>query len=380
VTTDSLERAMLLVRDLPGSKMPTVAVAAGTAPGTSDFEVNVGASQLVSGYLMGDNDGSRYTGTKRLYGGVNMNSLLGMADQFSISAMTAEAGDLQNLRAAYSVPLAYNGLRLELAAAKTTYSLGGVYQDLNAAGLVDSLEGTILYPYTRSRAQSIDFSVSFARKWLRDDLSAVDTLHRRSATVATLAAQRQAFGQLFGRSLFTTVSSSIDIGNINPNAGTENGTPTGIYSKLDLGISGNLAVTNKLSALASLKLQKALTGGALDSSEQMFLSGSSGVKSYTEGVSGDNGYLLNVEMRHTLPALGGIKHAAGVFADSGGVYAQNSHYALSDKIFINDVGVGYYANFKPFFATVQMAQSVGSMAHNAETSGTRGFVQVGMAF
>ena len=41
VTRDSLERSMLLVRDMPGAKLPTITVAPGAAPGTSDFDVTV---------------------------------------------------------------------------------------------------------------------------------------------------------------------------------------------------------------------------------------------------------------------------------------------------------------------------------------------------
>ena len=74
VTRESLERSMLLVRDMPGAKLPTVAIAPGTAPGTSDFDVTVDPTQRLNGYTMVDNQGSRYTGQNRAYAGLDTNS------------------------------------------------------------------------------------------------------------------------------------------------------------------------------------------------------------------------------------------------------------------------------------------------------------------
>ncbi len=380
VTRDSLERAMLLVRDLPGSKLPMVSIRPGTTTGTSDFDVNVDSARRINGYLMGDNQGSRYTGTKRLYGGITINSPFGIADKFSVSTMTSEAMGLRNLLASYSAPLTYSGLRLQLSAGKTAYTLGGPYHDLNATGLVDSMDATLSYPFKRNRVENIDASVNFARKWLRDDIATTSSLNRRSATVATLSAQRQAFGHLFGRNVFSTLGGSVNIGNINPNAVTEKGTPTGIYSKLNLSASDNMSINNKLTAVGSLKLQKALTGGTLDSSEQMFLSGTGEVRSFTEGVGGDNGYVLNLEGKYALPSVAEFKHAVGVFVDNGGTYAQHSSYSLNDKIMVSDVGGAYYANYKMLFASVQLAQSIGSYSYNSEKSSTRFFFQAGMTF
>lgn len=380
VTRDSLERAMLLVRDLPGSKMPRVAIEPGVAPQTSNFVVDVDADRRVSGYLMGDNQGSQYTGTKRLYGGVDVKSPFTLGDKFSLSAMTSEAEGLGNLRIAYSLPLRYNGLRLELAASKTKYSLSGTYRALDATGLVDDLDATLSYPITRSRSENFDVSLNFARKWMRDDLAAVDALNRRSATVATLTLQHQRFGHWLRRNTLTTIAGSADIGNINPNAGAEAGTPRSIYARFNVNLSENVAVSDKLTASAALKLQKAGTSMPLDSSEQMYLSGNTGVKAFSEGVSSDNGYLIDLDARYALPAVRGLKQVVGGFVDNGGAYAEQSWNSLNGKLMVSDVGVGYYANFKTLFATVQMAQAIGNMAYHKEPSRSRAFFQVGMTF
>ncbi|NLW35614.1 MAG: ShlB/FhaC/HecB family hemolysin secretion/activation protein [Syntrophorhabdus aromaticivorans] len=388
VSRDGLERSMLLVRDMPGCTIPTVTIVPGAEPGTSDFVVNVDRSQRVNGYIMGDNQGSRYTGKNRVFGGIDINSPFGIGDKFSASAMTTNQNDgLQNIRLTYGFPLAYNGLRTEFAATRTTYSLGGIYSDLDATGQADVLECTISYPIKKSSNGIIDLSLNLAYKELQDDLSAVDSRNPRDAAVATLALQRTAYGSFFGRNLFTAISGSINMGTLDirdetQKALNEAGANTGgTYSKLNLAFTGNLELTGKLSARASVKLQKVLTAHNVDSTEQLFISGMTGVKAYTESVSLDNGYVANAELRYALPTLLGIKHALGLFADNGWVYAQNGDYTTDDKTTISDVGLGYYMSFKRAFGSVQLAEPIGRSGNrNVKDPGTRVLVQVGVAF
>ncbi|HET6419271.1 MAG TPA: POTRA domain-containing protein, partial [Geobacteraceae bacterium] len=111
VTRYGLERAVLLAGDMPGIKPPTVSIAPGATPGTSDFEVKADAAQRINGYLTADNQGSSFTGKNRLYGGIDINSPLGITDRFSVSGMITDKTDQWNLRLAYGFPLACNGLR-----------------------------------------------------------------------------------------------------------------------------------------------------------------------------------------------------------------------------------------------------------------------------
>lgn len=384
VKTDGLERAMLLARELPGCTLPTVNITPGAQPGTSDFEVSVDTSQRVNGYIMADNQGSKYTGKERIYGGIDISSPFGIADKFSVSAMTSEDSGLENLRLSYGFPLAYNGLRAEFAVSRTTYELGGIYSDLDATGSADTLEGTISYPIKRTRDESIDLSLNLAYKELHDDLSAVDLENPRHASVATLNLQRGKYSSLFGHNLFTTISAGVNIGRLTivddfqKELNEAGANTSGTYSKLNLGFSANLDLTEKLSVRAMAKAQKVLTAHNLDSTEQMFISGATGVKAYTESVGFDNGYVVSAELRYVLPTLPGMKHALGLFADNGWVYAQNGDYTAKDNITLSDVGLGYYISFKRLFGSIQLAQPIGKS--NVSDPGTRVLMQFGVAF
>jgi hemolysin activation/secretion protein len=384
VTRDSLERSIFLVKDMPGCVMPTVTIMPGTQPGTSDFVVAVDKSQRFNGYIMADNQGSKYTGKERFYGGMDVNSPFGIADKFSVAAMTTEDSGLQNIRLSYGLPLNSNGLRVEFAASRTTYELGGIYSDLEANGTADTLEGTFSYPFKKTRDETIDLSLNVAYKKLKDDLDAVELENPRDVTVGSLTLQRGKYGSLFGHNLFTTISAGVNIGVLDIRdddqvALNEAGANTGgTFSKANLAFSGNLELTEKLSLRGSLKLQKVLTAHNLDSTEQLFISGTTGVRAYTEGVSFDNGYVANAEVRYALPTLFGVKHALGLFADNGWVYAQNGDYTTNDNVMISDAGLGYYVSYKQFFGTVHIAQPIGKSS--VRDPGTRVLMQVGMSF
>lgn len=390
VTKTGLERAILLVGDMPGSKPPTVTIAPGATPGTSDFEVAVAAAKRFGGYLMADNQGSRFSGKNRLYGGVDINSPLGLADRFSVSGMVtedtvSEGSGLWNLRLAYGVPLASNGPRGEVAVARTKYELGGIYSDLGATGTADTVEGTLSYPIRKSGLESIDLSLNLAFKDLKDDQQAVGTRNPRNDVVGTVTLQRQVYSTPFGHNLFAVISGGVSVGSLDITdtavaALNKAGADTeGIYSRFNLALSGNLELTENLSARASFKLQQVLSGNNLDSSEQFFITGISGVRAYSESVGFDNGTIANVELKYTLPTPYELKHSVSLFFDNGWAYAEKGNYTTNDIYILSDAGAGYNLNYKQMFCSLQVAQPVGK-TEGVSDPGTRFLLQFGAAF
>jgi hemolysin activation/secretion protein len=109
----------------------------GEKVGTSDFAVDTKATARYNGYLMLDNYGSVYTGKNRMSFNVDDNSITGRGDKLSVSGLGTEGTGLLNGRVGYSLPLASNGLRGEIAYSHTRYQLGGSYALLNANGTAD---------------------------------------------------------------------------------------------------------------------------------------------------------------------------------------------------------------------------------------------------
>ena len=61
VSVDTLERAMLIINEAPGSIVTQADVAPGKIVGTSDFIVKTEKSNRFGGYIVADNSGSKYT-------------------------------------------------------------------------------------------------------------------------------------------------------------------------------------------------------------------------------------------------------------------------------------------------------------------------------
>jgi len=159
---------------------------------------------------------------------------------------------------------------------------------------------------------------------------------------------------------------------------TSTGT-NGDYAKLVVSLSAETPLYRALSMRVSTVGQKDLRVKPLDSSEQLFVSGSGGVRAYAEGISGDNGYIFNFELPYALPKVldSKLQQTLFVFADSGGVQAQKDRSSSTDFV-LNDVGAGYTATRSPFYFKIQGVRILGNI--HSEISKTRLWLQLGFMF
>lgn len=387
-----LERAMLLISDLPGAGAPRIAISRGQKPETSDFLFSAPQGKRFEGYLLGDNSGSPYTGRDRLNGGVSVNSLLGYGDRLTASGIVSEHANLANGRLAYGFPLDADGLRAEIGAFRTTYALSGVYKDLAATGSAYAIAATLTYALKRQREESIYLSANFTHKWLNDKIAGLSTADR-TIDLGTLSVNHDAVQSLFGLPLVTNTSLSFTAGYVNfadPTQKANNiaGVDTvGNYYRINLSFNSIIAFDEDISLQTSLRAQKSFVGN-LDSSEQMSVAGFWGVRSYDEGLAGDSGYLVTPELKYALPQFDVYRHSLGLFTDIGAAWLENGSYTTTQKSYtqLNDVGLGYYASYeyssgRVLLVKAQVAHTYGSRA-GAESYDrrTKGLVQVGFTF
>ena len=395
IQKDELERAMLLVSDLPGAGMPRVAIGPGQAPETSDFAFSVPEARRFDGYWVADNFGSPWTGRVRTSGAINVNSPLGLGDRIALFGMVSQNAELVNGRAAYSLPIGYDGLRGEIAAFRTTYALSGVYAATRGTGIADGIGATLTYAMRREREDSIYISGNVTHMLLNDKLLGV-SFADRTIDLGTAALTRDTFGALIGLPLTTSGTFSFTAGYVNFLDPTEKalnlaGADTaGDYAKLNLAFVATLALNERLSLSTNLRAQKSLSGN-LDSSQQMSLGGYFGVRSYDEGLSGDSGYLVTPELKYALPAIPGVYgygHAIGVFTDVGAAWLENASYTTTQKSYtqLNDIGLGYYATFeyspgRSLLLKAQVAHTYGSdNGAQIYNQHTKGLLQLGLTF
>jgi len=387
VERDRLERSMLLARDMPGGGMPLVSIMSGEEPDTSDFIIEFDGSPRFGGYAMANNQGSKYTGEYRVYGGIDVNSPLGFSDKFSASYMTTDETNLKSYRFTYDFPLAYNGLRAEASVARTDYELGGAYSALGATGSAYIVEVGIRYPVIKRQAESMNFIAKGTFKRMSDDLDlgGIELLRPRNSTALTFALNREAYNSLGGRGLFTKISGGFDMGNLNitdiiqevvDKAGANT---AGAFVKLNLDAAAEIRLAGKLSLGGSAKFQKILTGKNVDSTEQFFISGAGGVRAWTESVGFDNGYTVGAELKYALPAAGGLRHSAILFMDSGCAWAVNGAYTMIEEFSLSDAGIGYSASWRQLFGAAHVAIPA-SRSLGIGNPGTRTLWQAGISW
>ncbi len=395
IQKDELERAMLLVSDLPGAGMPRVAIGPGRLPETSDFVFAVPEARRVDGYWVADNFGSPWTGRVRTSGAINVNSPLGIGDRIALFGMVSQDTGLVNGRAAYSLPIGYDGLRGEIAAFRTTYALSGVYAATNGTGTADGIGATLTYAMRRQRDDSIYISANITHMGLNDKLLGV-SFANRTIDLGTAAITRDTVGALIGLPLTTSGTFSFTAGYVNfldPKEKALNlaGADTaGDYAKINLSFVATLALDERLSLSTNFRAQKSLSGN-LDSSQQMSLTGYWGVRSYDEGLSGDSGYLVTPELKYALPALPGIYgfgHAIGVFTDVGAAWLENGSYTTTQKSYtqLNDIGLGYYATYEYSPGRSLLLKALVAHTYGSDNGAqlydrkTKGLVQLGLTF
>ncbi len=372
VSTNTLERAMLIINDTPGVKVTSADVMPGADVGTSDFSITTEETKRFDGYILADNYGSRYTGKNRVMAGVNINSPFKIGDKISLSGLLSNKTDLKNGRLAYSAPLMSNGLRGELSYSKTTYALGDKYSNLDAKGNSTALDAKLTYPIIRTRMENLKASLDIDKKSLKDEINSQDDTTKKDVKSLSLGLDYDKSYLAFNLPSTSKVSFNYTYGKLSfddaaKRADDENGANTnGNYSKVNLDLSHSINFTSKISLDTSLNLQYALAHKNLDGSEDLSIGGAYGVKLYpTSEVSAENGYIFNIEGKYRLPDINSLSNSVGIFYDRGRAFMANNNVGFEAKS-LQDVGVGYYASYKDFFGQVQVAWNANSAPVTSE--------------
>ena len=366
VSTRTLEQSMLIINDTAGVQVTKADVMPGSKVGTSDFSIATEATPKYDGYVLLDNAGSRYTGEHRLMAGVNFNSPFEIGDKISLSGLLSQGTDLKNGRIAYSAPLMSNGLSGEVAYSQTNYSLVEEYENIDAKGTSKTLEATLKYPIIRTRVENLYTTLNLANKDLKDEVGSTDDITKKDTQILTVGLEYDKAYTIGKFSSNSDIKFSFTQGHLSfddsakKDADKAGADTNGSYSKINLELSHNMLFTPKISLETSLQMQYALGNKNLDGSEDFSIGGAYGVKLYPSGeLSAENGYLFNIELKHTLPNINELTHNVGVFYDRGRVFMADNTVGFESKS-LQDIGLGYYASYKDFFGQLQVSWNFNS--------------------
>ena len=316
VNVNVLDRALLLINDLPGASVQG-GLAAGTSEGDTRVVLQSSDKPLITGALNLDSYGALTTGPERLLFDAALNSPAGRGEQYTLGLLATQG--VRYGRLGFSVPVGLHGARL---------GVNGSYMDFSiiaGSAVVNNIQGTsgsfgldVSYPVIRSQQANLFLTGGITGKTFENFSNAM--LSRSSQSVAATVSVNGNWVDRFFSGASNQASLSVTSGDLHirdalsrasdaPTAGTDGG-----FNKLNAAISRNQAVREGVNLVLSLTGQYAFQN--LDSSEKFFLGGPNGVRGYpvSEG-GGSQGHLGSVELRTKLPKSWELR----LFYDSGRV-------------------------------------------------------------
>jgi hemolysin activation/secretion protein len=369
ITIAPLESRMLMLSDLPGVHVNST-LAPGASIGASDLIVDITPGRRLSGSIDADNSGSRYTGANRLGGTLNINNPFGAGDVVTLRALTSFDG-LNYGRAAYQLQLG----KVEVGVAYTAldYDLGHEFGSLDAHGTAQIASVFGRYPLLRSRTTNLYAQVGVDAKTFRDriDITTPRTITNKKDDAAMLSLvgdRRDSFGG-GGISTFSLTWTAGSLGLQGLEASITDAATArsdGHYDKLGVTAMRLQSLTQSVSLYAALQGQ--VSSQNLDVSQKMGLGGANAVRAYPEGEAyADQGYVLNVEARWSLPAfpqqLPGQLQVIG-FVDTGaGRLSKDPWSAQKNRRELSGGGLGLnWFESNSFMAKAYYAHKLGNAA------------------
>ena len=327
----ALDRGLLLINDLPGV-LATGRLGAGRNPAESDLILTVDDGPAVSGNFTLDDAGARFTGPARLIAAASLNGPFRIGDRADGLVLHSDGSDYQRL--GYSVPVGSRGIRAGLNASHLSYEIvTSDFAALDAHGTSDTVGIETSYPLVRRRMHNLYVGLTGENKRF-DNLSAGLTTTKYSAQTGSLGLYGNLFDELLGggsnSASLTFVTGRIDLSG-SPNEAIDALTTrtAGSFHKLHLSASRLQVISERVSLFASVDGQSASKN--LDSSEKLYLGGSTGVRAYPQDEGGGSeGVSMTIETRVRLPhsfSVTGFVDAGRVrvnkFNDIAGAAARN---------------------------------------------------------
>jgi hemolysin activation/secretion protein len=298
--TAELERALLLLNDLPGVTARAVFAASKTTPQASTMTLSI-ARDRVSGTADVNNRMSDALGNWRAGGTLSLDGLLTDTTGVQLSAYRAlDSGSFAYGAVSLSQPVSTDGLMLGL---EGSYSrdvpLEGILKSIDFEGESVSAALSLAWPLIRSRPENLTLSAGL-RMSNMESQSLGTTLTQDRVRLIELAATWDVADRWSGLNLVRlTLTQGLDIAGATDDASLfksrANGSAT--FTSLGLSAARQQGLTQQLSLYASVEAQAGLGSPMLAASECSW-GGQRGGRAYDAGVlSGDHCASGLVELR-----------------------------------------------------------------------------------
>jgi hemolysin activation/secretion protein len=321
----------------------------GASVGTSDLVIEANQTGTFGGSVDYDNFGNKFTGSSRVGASLNFNNPARIGDQVALRVMTSGSG-LDYARASYLVPVGSAGTKIGAAYSHMNYKLGGDFSAIDGEGNAEIASLYAVHPIIRSRNNNLYGQLGYDDKHMVDNAGGQlkDDKRDHLWNLGLSGDSRDGFGS-GGMNSYSATFSSGNLSLDQPSLLIDStSTQTnGSFSKTDYSVSRLQRMTDNFSLYAAFSGQTASKN--LDSSEKFILGGAGGIRAYPQGeASGDEGQLLNIELRRDLGAFQyGNMQLIG-FYDAGNITLnkntwtnwQGTNPALTNSYSLSGAGIG----------------------------------------
>jgi hemolysin activation/secretion protein len=300
-----VERVVFLVNDLRGMRA-RFDVQPGRRPGTARLVVTPEPEGVWSGRADVDANGSRFLGTYRLGGLVQMNSPFGRGDGFTANAMLSHTQGLAFGLLGYNTPVGSDGLKLGGSLSAVKYQIDKAMFTANLDGTAVTANAYGLYPVVRARNLNLFVVGTLEHKQYEDRRGGGQFRTRKTVDTLALGTTGDFRDALLGGGV-NTFDATLVSGQRRFQEGSRPTEEPDRFTKLTFGYSRLQDLqfvtptlqntrTGKLLGLLSLRGQLALHN--LDTTEQFRLGGPDGVRAFAPGEgTGDSGVVASLEAR-----------------------------------------------------------------------------------
>ena len=330
ISAAEIERIALIMNDLPGYTAVPI-VRPGAEVGTGDLELRMVEGQQTRGSIGLDNHGSRFTGRNRARVDVARSRNFVFGDELRVTGLLTN-GDTGLAALGYSVPVAPNGLRLDLSAIHSRYELSGDWMTgAGFKGKADIMGAALSYPIIRSQRRNLSISGGFQHKKYVNEIGTRERYNVNAVPVTLNFDARDGFnGGAITFGALTYLNGRVSNDNT-PTASRDRD-----FSKINLDVARIQRVTQNLQATVRLSGQH--TDDDIDATEFLSISGPNAVRAFPVGeFSGHRGWAAQTELAYNIAKY---KVSPYVFYDKG--YARNTTTTLSRTLAGYGVGARYF--------------------------------------
>ncbi len=330
ISDAQLERALLLLSDTPGVSDVKSSLEPGAISGTSDLNLTTTSGPRYFGSIDADNFGNRYAGSDRVGITAGINSMTGYGDQLTFRGQTTGTNGMQQGsqtnygRVAYQLPIGSDGFKLGAAYSAMRYQLGLNYQNTATNGVANTASVFGSYPFVRGRNFNFYGQVEYDNLSMTNNSMGFQISNKivNNTSAGLSGNSRDAFlgGGLntFGA---TATTGNLGLQNTNGYSTLDSTTAqtAGSFQRYNFNLSRLQAITNSMHLVLNVTAQMASKN--LDSSQQFYLGGPTGVRAYPVGQGvGSQGAVMQLELHQQVvdqSPVGVI--SAYAFYDLGGV-------------------------------------------------------------